>query len=29
MLQSLQKIGATHVQMQIAAQDVPCQTLEL
>ena len=25
----LQKIGATHVQMQIAAQDVPCQTLEL
>jgi phosphoribosyl 1,2-cyclic phosphodiesterase len=25
----LQKIGATHVQMQIAAQDVPCATLEL
>ncbi len=29
MLQSLKKIGATHVQMQIAAQDVPCATLEL
>ncbi len=25
----LQKIGATHVQMQIAAQDVPCATLNL
>jgi phosphoribosyl 1,2-cyclic phosphodiesterase len=25
----LQKIGASHVQLQIAAQDVPCQTLEL
>jgi phosphoribosyl 1,2-cyclic phosphodiesterase len=25
----LQKIGAAHVQMQIAAQDVPCATLEL
>ena len=25
----LQKIGATHVQMQIAAQNVPCATLEL
>jgi phosphoribosyl 1,2-cyclic phosphodiesterase len=25
----LQKIGATHVQMQIAAQDMPCGTLEL
>ena len=25
----LQKIGATHVQMQIATQDVPCKTLEL
>ncbi len=25
----LKKIGAIHVQMQIAAQDVPCQTLEL
>lgn len=25
----LQKIGATHVQMQIAAQDVPCVTLVL
>ena len=25
----LQKIGATHVQVQIAAQDVPCATLEL
>ena len=25
----LQKIGATHVQMQIAAQDVPCATLQL
>ena len=25
----LQKIGATHVQMQIAGQDVPCVTLEL
>jgi len=26
---SLQKIGATHVQLQIAAQDVPCGTLEI
>ena len=25
----LQKIGATHVQVEIAAQDVPCATLEL
>ena len=25
----LQKIGAAHVQMQIAAQDVPCETLEI
>ena len=25
----LQKIGATHVHLQIAAQDVPCETLEL
>ena len=29
MTNCLQKIGATHVQMQIAAQDVPCATLEL
>ena len=29
MSERLQKIGATHVQMQIAAQDVPCATLEL
>lgn len=29
MTDRLQKIGATHVQMQIAAQDVPCATLEL
>ena len=29
MSERLQKIGATHVQMQIAAQDVPCATLQL
>ncbi len=29
MVGCLQKIGATHVQLQIAAQDVPCATLEL
>jgi len=29
MADRLQKIGATHVQMQIAAQDVPCATLQL
>jgi phosphoribosyl 1,2-cyclic phosphodiesterase len=26
---ALQKIGATHVQLKLAAQDVPCATLEL
>jgi phosphoribosyl 1,2-cyclic phosphodiesterase len=25
----LSEIGATHVQLQLAAQDVPCKTLEL
>ena len=29
MAEQLHHIGATHVQMQIAAQDVPCETLEL
>jgi hypothetical protein len=29
MAEQLHHIGATHVRMQIAAQDVPCQTLEL
>ncbi|HEX3626804.1 MAG TPA: MBL fold metallo-hydrolase [Verrucomicrobiae bacterium] len=29
MSERLGKIGATHVQLQYAAQDVPCQTLEL
>ena len=29
MAEQLHHIGATHVQMQIAAQDVPCATLEL
>jgi phosphoribosyl 1,2-cyclic phosphodiesterase len=29
MAEQLHHIGATHVQLQLAAQDVPCQTLEL
>jgi len=29
MSERLQQIGATHVQLQTAAQDVPCETLEL
>jgi phosphoribosyl 1,2-cyclic phosphodiesterase len=29
MAEQLHHIGATHVRMQIAAQDVPCQTLEI
>ena len=29
MAEQLHHIGATHVQLQIAAQDVPCATLEL
>jgi phosphoribosyl 1,2-cyclic phosphodiesterase len=29
MAEQLFHIGATHVQLQVAAQDVPCQTLEL
>ena len=29
MAEQLHHIGATHVQLQIAAQDVPCETLEL
>ena len=29
MAEQLHHIGARHVQLQIAAQDVPCETLEL
>jgi phosphoribosyl 1,2-cyclic phosphodiesterase len=29
MAEQLHHIGATHVQLQLAAQDVPCETLEL
>jgi hypothetical protein len=29
MNERLQQIGATHVQLQLTAQDVPCATLEL
>jgi len=29
MAEQLHHIGATHVQLRLAAQDVPCQTLEL
>ena len=29
MAEQLHHIGAKHVQLQIAAQDVPCKTLEL
>jgi hypothetical protein len=29
MNERLHQIGATHVQLQTAAQDVPCATLEL
>jgi phosphoribosyl 1,2-cyclic phosphodiesterase len=29
MTERLQQLGATHVQLQLAAQDVPCATLEL
>jgi phosphoribosyl 1,2-cyclic phosphodiesterase len=29
MAEQLHHIGATHVQLQLAAQDVPCQTLEI
>jgi phosphoribosyl 1,2-cyclic phosphodiesterase len=29
MTECLQQLGATHVQLQFAAQDVPCETLEL
>jgi hypothetical protein len=29
MAEQLHHIGAKHVQMQIAAQEVPCATLEL
>jgi phosphoribosyl 1,2-cyclic phosphodiesterase len=29
MAEQLHHIGATHVRLQLAAQDVPCETLEL
>jgi hypothetical protein len=29
MSERLHQIGATHVQLQLAAQDVPCATLQL
>jgi len=29
MAEQLHHIGTTHVQLQIAAQNVPCETLEL
>jgi hypothetical protein len=29
MAEQLHHIGATHVQLQVAAQDAPCATLEI
>jgi hypothetical protein len=29
MAEQLHHIGATHVRLQLAARDVPCETLEL